>query len=84
MRVKEENSEEVPTIADSVKVAFVGTGDLFLKYYLPEAIEQDVYDVTAICDIELERAQKVPISSAERRPTATTTRCSGRATPSSW
>lgn len=46
-------------MADSVKVAFVGIGDLFLKYYLPEAIEQDVYDVTAICDIELERAQKV-------------------------
>ena len=46
-------------MADSVKVAFVGIGDLFLKYYLPEAIELDVYDVTAICDIELERAQKV-------------------------
>ena len=46
-------------MADSVKVAFVGTGDLFLKYYLPEAIELDVYDVTAICDIELERAQKI-------------------------
>ena len=46
-------------MADSVKVAFVGTGDVFLKYYLPEAIEQDVYDITAICDIEVDRAQKV-------------------------
>ena len=72
-------------MADSVKVAFVGTGDLFLKYYLPEAIEQDVYDATAICDIELERAQKVAdFVPAEPRPTATTTRCSERAPPSSW
>ena len=46
-------------MADSVKVAFVGTGDVFLKYYLPEAIEQDVYDINAICDIEVDRAQKV-------------------------
>ena len=46
-------------MADSVKVAFVETGDVFLKYYLPEAIEQDVYDITAICDIEVDRAQKV-------------------------
>ncbi len=44
---------------DSVKVAFVGTGDVFLKYYLPEAVEQDILDVTAICDIEVDRARKV-------------------------
>ena len=43
----------------ATKVAFVGTGDVFLKYYLPEAIEQDIIDITAICDIELDRAKKV-------------------------
>lgn len=43
----------------STKVAFVGTGDVFLKYYLPEAIEQDIIDVTTICDIEKDRAEKV-------------------------
>jgi predicted dehydrogenase len=43
----------------STKVAFVGTGDVFLKYYLPEAIEQDIIDITAICDIEMDRAEKV-------------------------
>ena len=29
-------------MANRVKLAFVGTGDVFLKYYLPEAMEQDV------------------------------------------
>ncbi len=41
----------------STKVAFVGTGDVFLKYYLPDAIEQDIIDVTTICDIEKDRAE---------------------------
>ena len=45
-------------MANSVKTAFVGTGDVFLKYYLPEAMEQDVLNVTAICDAEEERARK--------------------------
>ena len=46
-------------MSDKVKLAFVGTGDVFLKYYLPEAIEQEIYDITAICDIALDRAQRV-------------------------
>ena len=46
-------------MANSVKTAFVGTGDVFLKYYLPEAMEQDVLNVVAICDIEEDRARKV-------------------------
>ena len=43
----------------AVKIAFVGTGDVFLKYYLPEGIEQDILDVVAICDVDYKRAETV-------------------------
>ena len=46
-------------MSDKVKLAFVGTGDVFLKYYLPEAIEQDVFEIAAICDVVRDRAEKV-------------------------
>ena len=42
-----------------VKIAFVGTGDVFLKYYLPEGMEQDILDVVAICDVDYKRAETV-------------------------
>ena len=46
-------------MSDKVKLAFVGTGDVFLKYYLPEAIEQEVFEISAICDIVRDRAERV-------------------------
>jgi predicted dehydrogenase len=46
-------------MSDKVKLAFVGTGDVFLKYYLPEAIEQDVFEIAAICDVVRDRAERV-------------------------
>ena len=46
-------------MSDKVKLAFVGTGDVFLKYYLPEAIEQEVFEISAICDVVRDRAERV-------------------------
>ena len=46
-------------MANRVKLAFVGTGDVFLKYYLPEAMEQDVIEISAICDNAPGRAEEV-------------------------
>ena len=45
-------------MTDSVKVGFVGTGDVFLKYYLPEVMRQDVIEITAICDSAGDRAKQ--------------------------
>ena len=41
------------------KVAFVGTGDVFLKYYYPEAMSQDAIEITAICDNTGDRAEQM-------------------------
>ena len=42
------------------KVAFVGTGDVFLKYYLPEArLQEGVFAISAICDQAPGRAEEV-------------------------
>ena len=42
------------------KVAFVGTGDVCLKYYLPEArLQEGVFAISAICDQAPGRAEEV-------------------------
>ena len=46
-------------MTDSVKVGFVGTGDVFLKYYLPDVMRRDVFKITAICDSAPDRARQV-------------------------
>ena len=40
------------------KVAFVGTGDVFLRHYLPEAMSHEAIEVTAICDNAGDRAEQ--------------------------
>ena len=40
------------------KVAFVGTGDVFLRHYLPESMSHEVIEITAICDSAGDRAEQ--------------------------
>lgn len=45
-------------ILSKVKLAFVGTGELMLKYYLPEASENPgLFEIVGICDESSERAE---------------------------
>ncbi|TAK22812.1 MAG: Gfo/Idh/MocA family oxidoreductase [Chloroflexota bacterium] len=45
---------------ERIKVGFVGTGDVMLKYYLPTVMRaSDTMEVVAICDALADRAEKV-------------------------